>query len=78
MYKVRIERRARKQLAKIPPPYFEGLKEAILDLRYEPRPSSCKKLKGLDAFRLRVAQYRTIYEIQDDGLLVNVPAANHR
>ncbi len=63
MYQVRIERKAQKKLKKIPNPYYSKIKSAILDLAYEPRPVGCKKLKGREGYRIRVADYRIIYEI---------------
>ncbi|TVR84902.1 MAG: type II toxin-antitoxin system RelE/ParE family toxin, partial [Chitinophagaceae bacterium] len=43
-----------------------------------PRPQGFIKLKGRDAFRIRVANYRIIYEIQDSILLVDVVDLGHR
>lgn len=78
MYKVRIERKAQKKLSKIPEPYYSNLKAAILDLGNDPRPQGCKKLKGRDGYRIRVADYRIIYEISDSILLVDVIDLGHR
>lgn len=78
MYKVQVERKAQKILAKIPSPYYANIKTAILNLANNPRPQGYKKLKGRDAFRIRVADYRIIYEIQDDVLLVQVIDLGHR
>lgn len=78
MYKVRIERKAQKKLSKIPEPYYSDLKTAILDLGNDPRPQGFKKLKGRDGYRIRVADYRIIYEIQDSVLLVDVVDLGHR
>jgi len=78
MFKVQLERKIQKKLAKIPSPYFSNIKTAILNLCNNPRPQGCKKLKGRDAFRIRVADYRVIYEIHDDALLVQVIDLGHR
>lgn len=78
MYQVRIERKALKELSKIPEPYYSNLKIAILDLGNNPRPQGYKKLKGRDGYRIRVADYRIIYEIQDNVLLVDVIDLGHR
>ena len=78
MYKVRIARKAQKKLAKIPEPYYFNIKTAILDLGNNPRPNGCKKLRGREAYRIRVADYRIIYEIQDSVLLVDVIDLGHR
>lgn len=78
MYNIQIGRKAQKKLAKIPSPYYSNIKTAILHLANEPRPDGCKKLKGRDAYRLRIADYRVIYEIKDDVLLVLVIDLGHR
>ncbi len=78
MFKVQIERKAQKKLAKVSEPYFSNIKKAILNLASNPRPNGYKKMKGVDAFRIQVANYRIIYEIEDDILLVNVITIGHR
>ncbi|MFN2261898.1 MAG: type II toxin-antitoxin system RelE/ParE family toxin [Psychroflexus sp.] len=78
MYKLRIERKAVKKLAKIPKPYYTKIKTALLNLSNNPRPQACKKLKGREAFRIRIADYRVIYEVHDDILLVQVIDLGHR
>ena len=45
---------------------------AIKNLANNPRPSGCKKLKSRDAYRIRVGDYRVIYEIHDNILVVLV------
>ncbi len=72
MYKVRIEKAVLKTLEKIDDPFYSKIKNAILKLAENPRPDGYKKLKGRDGFRIRVADYRIIYDILDDVLLVTV------
>lgn len=59
-------------------PYYSNIKRAIYNLANNPRPAGCKKLKGRDSYRIRVADYRIIYEIFDDILLVDVIDLGHR
>lgn len=77
-YQVRIERKAQKKLAKISEPYYSNIKTAVLELADNPKPHGYKKLKGREAFRIRVANYRVIYEINDKILLVDVLDLGHR
>lgn len=77
-YKVTLKKRAIKALTKINEPYYSNIKEAIHDLSNDPRPNGCKKLKGRDAYRIRIANYRAIYEINDEILLVDVVEVGHR
>ena len=72
MYKVRIEKSVQKTLEKINDPFYSKIKNAILKLAENPRPEGYKNLKGRDGFRIRVADYRIIYDIFDDVLLVTV------
>jgi len=77
-YNVTLKKRAIKALENINEPYYSNIKEAIYSLADNPRPAGYKKLKGRDAFRIRVANYRIIYEIQDAILLVDVIDLGHR
>jgi len=54
------------------------IKSAIAGLANNPRPHGYKKLKGEDACRIRVGNYRIIYEINDDVMLVTVVSVGHR
>jgi mRNA interferase RelE/StbE len=78
-YKVEILRGALKQLKKIPSELQERIQIKIDDLATEPRPNGVKKLKGKEnAYRIRVGDYRVIYDIFDDILVVNVVEVGHR
>lgn len=78
IYKVRIERKVQKILSKISEPYYSKIKLAILSLSQNPRPQGYKKLKGRDGFRIRVADYRIIYDIIDDFLYIDIIDLGHR
>lgn len=77
-YRVTLKKRAIKALEKINEPYYSNIKEAIYRLADNPRPTGYKMLKGREAYRIRVADYRIIYEIFDDVLLVDVIDLGHR
>ena len=49
--------------------------EALMD---DPRPPGSRKLTGLDLYRVRVGDYRIIYRIEDQVLLVTVVRVGHR
>ncbi len=78
MYKLRIEKAVQKSLEKINEPYYSKIKTAILNLAKNPRPAGYKKLKGRDGFRIRVAEYRIIYDIFDGILQVDVIDLGHK
>jgi mRNA interferase RelE/StbE len=77
-YQVVIEKQAVKQLSKITPPYYGNIVSAIQGLAINPKPISSIKLKGRDGFRIRVADYRIIYTINDAILTVFVIIIKHR
>ncbi len=78
MYRLVIDRYAQKQLGKIPPPHFNRIVKAINDLAINPRPPGCKKLTGRAGYRIRVGDYRVIYNIEDKILTVFVIDIGHR
>ena len=77
-YEVFILRRAQKQLANLPKQNYSRLRELIIELGRNPRPSGCKKLIGREGWRIRSGDYRVIYEIDDPQRLVTVLDIGHR
>ena len=77
-YAVEILRTAQKQLAKIDRQAQARIIESIRALAFDPRPSGCKKLSGRPAWRIRVGDYRVIYEIHDGQLVVMVVTIGNR
>lgn len=52
---------------------------SIAELAADPRAKGCKKLAGeQSAWRIRIGDYRVLYEIQDDILTVTVVRVAHR
>lgn len=78
-YQVQISPAALRQLRKLDPPARRRLQAAIELLGNEPRPSGAKKLVGGEGeWRARTGDYRIIYEVHDNVLLVLVLAVGHR
>jgi len=76
---LQIERRAQKALKKISNPYKTNLIQAIDRLSDNPRPDGCKKLKGSESlWRIRVNDYRIVYQIKDEHLLILIIRIGHR
>lgn len=72
-YEVKLERTIPKILRRLPADLRVRLAQAIDDLAAEPYPAGCKKLKGYDKYyRIRVGQWRIIYLVDDDRLIVLV------
>jgi mRNA interferase RelE/StbE len=77
-YQVQIGKSAQKQLDKLPDEVAEQLLDAIENLAVNPRPSGCKKLKGRDGYRIRKGDYRIIYDVFDNVLVIDIIAVGHR
>ena len=55
------------------------VERAISDLPLNPRPLRSRKLSGAtDLWRIRVGDYRLVYRVRDEVLLVLVVAVGHR
>jgi mRNA interferase RelE/StbE len=77
-YAVEILRTAQRQLAKIDRQAQGDIIDSIRALASDPRPSGCKKLSGRQAWRIRVGDYRVIYEIYDQELVIVVVTLGNR
>jgi mRNA interferase RelE/StbE len=77
-YTILILLRAEKEIDRLPHHYADKIDDAIESLRVEPRPHNCKRLKDRQGWRIRVGEYRVIYEINDAERIVRVVAVRHR
>src|SRR3546814_1275339 len=79
MYTVILEEPAQRQLSKIDRLIQARLLRSLVKLENNPRSVANKHLKGIeDLYRLRVGDYRILYRIEDDKLLVLVISIAHR
>ena len=73
VYVIELDRSVVKQLHRLPRTLVERIAKAIDGLRTNPRPIGCKRLVGFDqVYRLRVGDWRIVYEVQDQQLIVLV------
>ena len=77
-YALFIERRAQRSLSKLAAKDRERIAAAIRGLADEPRPPGAKKLSGRNGWRIRVGDYRVIFEISDERLSILVVDIGHR
>lgn len=78
-YAVFILPAAARQLEKLEAGARRRIRLAIDGLAEAPRPSGCKKLSASEnAYRIRVGDYRVLYEIEDRRLVVLVVRVAHR
>jgi mRNA interferase RelE/StbE len=77
-YTVSILRRAQKELQRIAQEDYERVCEAMRSLAHNPRPIGCLALTGRTGWRIRVGDYRIIYEIDDAQYTVTILHVGHR
>jgi mRNA interferase RelE/StbE len=77
-YRVILFPRAARDLGAIRQEQAEAIARKVDQLADQPGPPGCKKLKGSDYWRVRVGDYRVIYEIVDQFLLVSVMRVGNR
>lgn len=68
-----------KHLQGLPRPVLAAALRAIVALAQEPRPPAVKKLAGSTGdWRIRIGEYRIVYEINDKAQLITVMRVAHR
>ncbi|TAN37915.1 MAG: type II toxin-antitoxin system RelE/ParE family toxin [Verrucomicrobia bacterium] len=77
-YAISILRSAQASLTTLAPTSQTRVITAIRKLAINPRPAGVKKLAGREAWRIRVGDYRIIYEINDAELTILVVDLGHR
>ncbi len=78
IYETELSRPAVKALKKLPRHISARIFRKIELLGNNPRPKDAKKLVGLNSYRIRVGDYRVIYDIHDGKLTVLVIGVGHR
>ena len=78
-YSIEFKQSAKKELAQLPRPIAEKVAERIKALADNPRPDECKKLSGSTySYRIRINDYRVVYSIIDQCLIIQVIKMGHR
>jgi mRNA interferase RelE/StbE len=66
-------------MRKMPRDILRRIDAAIIALARNPRPPGAKKLRAQDdRYRIRVGDYRVIYEVDDAQLLILIVDVGHR
>ena len=76
-YRVDVGPAAVRALRKLDPNVRPRIEGAIALLAEDPRPPASRPLQGRPGYRVRVGDYRIIYTIQDDVLLIVVVTSGH-
>ncbi len=78
-HEVRIAKRVAKSLASLERRAQQRVRAAIELLADDPRPPACVAMQGEDSvYRVRVGDYRIVYEVLDEVLLIQVVRVGHR
>ena len=78
-YEVQFKASAAKEFRKLTLDVRSRLQKAIDGLKTEPRPAATKKLTGeISLYRIRVGDYRVIYEIDETNQFIVVIRVRHR
>ncbi len=77
-YRIELRPSALRSLRKLELDVGLRVRGAIALLAQDPRPPSARALRGRPGLRVRVGDYRVIYTIDDDVLLVVVVTLGHR
>ncbi len=78
-FRIEFTRSATKDLRGIDRQWVPRILAAIEALADDPMPAGCKKLVGADhTFRIRIGDYRVIYDFQGDELVVLIIRVRHR
>ena len=79
LYEVQFKASAAKEFRKLTLDVRGRVQKAIDGLKTDPRPAGMKKLAGeTNLYRIRVGDYRIIYEIDDSSQLIVVTRVRHR
>lgn len=73
LYQLEIPKPVQKQIDALPGRYRQRVKRIIWDLRHTPRPPTAEPLRAfVDRYRIRVDDYRIVYHLHDDVLVIEV------
>jgi mRNA interferase RelE/StbE len=79
MYRLLITASAEKDLRKLSDNLFQRINDHLLALQIEPRPTGVVKLSGsLVGWRIRVGDYRIVYQINDGDRSITIVRVKHR
>ena len=78
-FRIEWKKSTRKDLRKLPPRVVDRIIEAVDELADEPFPFGSEKLQGSEhAYRIRIGEYRVVYEVVIAVKLVEIQRVRHR
>ena len=77
-YRIELRPAAVRALRNLDPPVRRRIQGAIALLAKDPRPPAARALQGRPGLRVRIGDYRILYTVADDVLLVVIVTVGHR
>ena len=77
-YRIEFKRSAVKEIERLPRKDKQAILEKVAALAQHPRPHDCKKLSAEEKYRVRCGNYRILYAIEEDALVVYIVKIGHR
>lgn len=79
IYRLEWLKHATRDLGKLEADTADRVRSAIDELTTNPRPHGCIKLRGgIEGYRIRISDWRVIYEIDDAARVVTLTRIGHR
>jgi len=79
VYRVTFAASAKRELIALSADAIERIQPKIRELANDPRPSGCKKLRGVrNLWRIRIGDYRVVYTVDDIAKTIDVTRIAHR
>lgn len=79
MHDVLLERAAERDLKAVPRAVFDRIITQLKALAHNPRPTGCRKIVGSqNDWRVRIGNYRIVYEVDDKANTVRIMRIRHR
>jgi mRNA interferase RelE/StbE len=77
-YQIVVPKAVQKQLVKLPVEVRELVVACLSGLQETPRPTGCIKMKNVSGYRIRIGDYRVLYDVDDAAQTVILRRASHR
>lgn len=77
MYRIEVTRAAQRDLTALPKSVFKRVDVKIQSLAEDPHPRGTKKLED-NLFRVRIGDYRIIYQVVSDTITIAIIRVRHR
>jgi mRNA interferase RelE/StbE len=77
-YQVVVPKAVQKQILKLPEEVQEWVFTCLSGLQEIPRPTGCIKMKGVSGYRIRIGDYRVLYDVDDIAQTVTLRRVGHR